>query len=102
MVERFTFGGNEQQTEIMQADLCAENLRSDDRIAYLPEAYEAYMHRNPRLEQFDKSLQQALEILKPILEGINKLPNANRHELLASITNMDGPAYEMIRKHCAA
>lgn len=102
MGEQYTFGKGGQQADAAEPHSFVENLLSKDKVAHLTDNGDASLLQRAveTSEQFHKVLQEAYDLLHPIVERINKLPADHRKELIASITDMNGPAYDSVRTHC--
>jgi hypothetical protein len=102
MGEKFIVGKGEQAGDAAQQHSFAENFLTKEQLSHLGEGMDHSIIQKAveTSEQFHKVLQEAFELINPILTRINQLPADHRKELVASIIDMDGPAYDAVRKNC--
>lgn len=102
MGEQYNFARGWQGKETGETNSPSESLISADKLAQIAANNEALIARRAveASEQFQKALQEAMDLINPLLERINKLPDAERMQLVSSIKDIDGPAYDAVRKQC--
>ncbi len=104
MVEHHSFGRGEDKANSTHSNPMEESFLSLEKLVKVDGLTSGdLLHRAVETsENFHKILQEAYDLINPIVRRINALSPDLRKELVSSITDeMTGYAYDAVREHCS-
>lgn len=103
MVEQHSFGRGEDKAKSTHSNPLEESFLTLEKLVKADGLTSGdLLHRAVETsESFHKTLQEAYDLINPLVRRINALSPELRKELVASIPDkMTGYAYDAVREHC--